>query len=367
MTFPSTGDLWRALAAAEAAHRGQTRKVAPVPYILHPLGVAQKILAYGFPAHPLAVAALLHDTVEHGRLTIEQIRETFGPEVAALVEALSHINDGGGWRERKTAAIEGLRPAPDAVVTLACADKLDNLLSVRDDCRRLGELVWERLGRSRDEQAWYYRSLAAVFEERAVDHEAPAMLFDFVDLVKEVFGEEGGSAGPGRKPSLLNVRIRTLPGMWVAAFHAKGEAPEEDAWRRLKEWAGPRGLLAEPERHPVFGFTNPPPTAGSRAYGYELWIRVDAPEQAAGAGGCKQFPGGLFAVAACRLLGEPDIVTAWRMLWDWTKTSRYPWRSAQELERILNPEAPAGEMAIELYLPVSFTRARGVRDPDRKP
>jgi AraC family transcriptional regulator len=155
---------------------------------------------------------------------------------------------------------------------------------------------------------------------------------------------------------MLQVRIEELPAMWVASVHAVGEAPEEEAWRRLKDWAGPRQMFEDAASHPVFGFNNPPPAPGHPAYGYELWIRVDGPEADDSAVVYKQFEGGLFAVTECRLVGDPDVVSTWRMLWDWTKTGPHRWRAAQELEKVVNPGATIEEMLLELHLPIRTAR-----------
>jgi AraC family transcriptional regulator len=143
--------------------------------------------------------------------------------------------------------------------------------------------------------------------------------------------------------------------MLVASVLAYGEAPEAQAWQSLRLWAIPKGLLNDSDRHPIFGFNNPNPSPDRAGYGYELWIRVDAPEGTEEAVAFREFEGGLFAVTACRLHGDPDIPTTWRMLWDWTQGSRYHWRRAQELEKVLNPNAPEDELVLELYLPVAET------------
>src|ERR1035438_9497838 len=121
------GDMWQALNLSCRCHEGQYRKAVPVPYVIHPLRVANLLLSYRLPEHPLAIAALLHDTVEHGLLTVTEIEREFGPEVRRLVEALPAPDPAAPWRERKAAAIDQLRTVADDVLTLACADKLDNL------------------------------------------------------------------------------------------------------------------------------------------------------------------------------------------------------------------------------------------------
>jgi AraC family transcriptional regulator len=150
----------------------------------------------------------------------------------------------------------------------------------------------------------------------------------------------------------LNVRIESLPSMWVASVVAVGESPEAEAWRRLREWAVHRGLWSDFDKHPIFGFNNPSPPPGRKEYGYELWIRVEKPEAEDDSVAFKQFEGGLFAVTPCRLHGSPDVPTAWRSLWNWAQSGPYRWRRSQELEKVLNPDAEEDELVLELYLPV---------------
>lgn len=140
--------------------------------------------------------------------------------------------------------------------------------------------------------------------------------------------------------------------MWVASVLASGDTPEAEAWRRLREWAAPEGLLNDPGRHPIFGFDNPAPSPARKGHGYELWIRVDGPDAGEDAVTFKEFEGGLFAVTACKLLGDPDIGTTWRMLWDWAQSGPNRWRRAQELEKVLNPNAAEADLVLELYLPI---------------
>lgn len=150
----------------------------------------------------------------------------------------------------------------------------------------------------------------------------------------------------------MAVRLEELPTMRVASVRAAGEAPEAEAWRRLRDWAGPKGLLEDIDLHPIFGFNDPNPAPGQREYGYELWIRVDESEASGRDVEYKEFEGGLFAVTTCKLFGEPDVRAKWRMLFDWARKAPYRWRKAQELERVVNPDEPESDLVLELYLPV---------------
>jgi (p)ppGpp synthase/HD superfamily hydrolase len=80
---------------AAEAHRGQTRKGTPVPYLAHLLGVSSIVFDVG-GTEDEAIAGLLHDAVEDqgGRARLEEIRTQFGDRVAAIVEGLLRLGDG---------------------------------------------------------------------------------------------------------------------------------------------------------------------------------------------------------------------------------------------------------------------------------
>ncbi|GAA1625340.1 GTP pyrophosphokinase [Brevibacterium sanguinis] len=80
----------RAYTVAEEAHRGQTRKSGD-PYITHPVAVATILAEIGMLPVTLA-AALLHDTVEDTDYSLEQLTESFGPEVAAMVDGVTKLD-----------------------------------------------------------------------------------------------------------------------------------------------------------------------------------------------------------------------------------------------------------------------------------
>ncbi len=150
----------------------------------------------------------------------------------------------------------------------------------------------------------------------------------------------------------LDVRIVRLPPMLVACFRALSESPENEAWNKLRMWADPRGLLDDPERHPVYGFNNPAPAPEIREYGYEFWIAID-PEVSLEEGNViKNFPGGLYAVTTCARLNR--IGETWKALWDWVHSpeSGLTWRRAHELEKPHDPRVSESELVIDLYLPI---------------
>jgi GTP diphosphokinase / guanosine-3',5'-bis(diphosphate) 3'-diphosphatase len=72
-------------------HSGQTR-VSGEPYFTHCVAVAQILADLKVPAIVIT-AALLHDTVEDTDVTIEEIKERFGEEVASLVDGVTKLSN----------------------------------------------------------------------------------------------------------------------------------------------------------------------------------------------------------------------------------------------------------------------------------
>lgn len=83
----SQSSLDRAVELATELHKDQRDKGGS-DYIGHPLRVMRSVLSRGYD-HDVAIAAVLHDTVEDTPLTINDVRREFGPRVAATVALLS--------------------------------------------------------------------------------------------------------------------------------------------------------------------------------------------------------------------------------------------------------------------------------------
>jgi DNA gyrase inhibitor GyrI len=152
--------------------------------------------------------------------------------------------------------------------------------------------------------------------------------------------------------SELEVRIERLEPMRMASVRVVSDTPERDAWEKLCEWAEPLGLLKDIEKNPVFGFNNPSPTPDRREYGYEFWIRIDPDIKPEDDIQVIDFPGGLYAVTKCALLGDPNILETWKLLWEWVLVSKYEHRRTHELEKPQNPLSPEEDLILDLYLPI---------------
>jgi GTP pyrophosphokinase len=123
----------RAYDYAATSHEGQVRATGG-PFIEHPAAVALLIAQLGMDP-PSIAAALLHDVPEDTARTNEDIRRSFGDEVARLVEGVTKLSRVGGQRtasaEQRQA--EDLRKmflamATDLrVVVIKLCDRLHNM------------------------------------------------------------------------------------------------------------------------------------------------------------------------------------------------------------------------------------------------
>jgi (p)ppGpp synthase/HD superfamily hydrolase len=114
---------------ALAAHAGQKRKITGEDYYQHPKRVSEILHAHDHTDTVVIIAALLHDTVEDTHITIEQIEQYFGDDVATLVGWLTKTEwpDGSASRATKKAfEVDRLKDAPPIVKTIKLADRLDN-------------------------------------------------------------------------------------------------------------------------------------------------------------------------------------------------------------------------------------------------
>ena len=76
---------------AERAHGKQMRS-SGIPYISHPMAVANMVADMGLDARAIS-AALLHDVIEDTGVSQEDIKKDFGEEIAHLVEGLTKLRD----------------------------------------------------------------------------------------------------------------------------------------------------------------------------------------------------------------------------------------------------------------------------------
>lgn len=133
LKFPSNALPGKADRFAEAAHAaiGQLRKYTGEPYIVHPRAVAALVHTVTHDEVTLA-AAFLHDTVEDTSVTLAQIAQELGADVALLVENLADVSrpEDGNRQLRKTIDRQHAAQADPRAKTIKLADLIDNTQSI---------------------------------------------------------------------------------------------------------------------------------------------------------------------------------------------------------------------------------------------
>ena len=143
----------RAFLYALKVHDGQKRKDGK-PYIVHPFAVAN-ILTENGAEKDLVCAGLLHDVIEDGGVTAEELQKEFGRKVVRLI--LFDTEDKTlSWERRKSALLAALKDCGRNCAMLVCADKLANLQDISEALLEKGDQVWKHFKAGREKQAWLY-------------------------------------------------------------------------------------------------------------------------------------------------------------------------------------------------------------------
>ncbi len=169
------------------AHSGQIRKLSKNPYILHPLE-AMTICATLTTDEDVLCASVLHDVVEDGNRSLEEVKDKFGTRVAELVSTETEnkrreLPPDLTWRLRKEETLAMLNDSQDIGVKIMwMGDKLSNVRSFYDAYLKQGDEFWNVFHqKDKKEQAWYYReiykALKPHFENTLVFKEFEQILF----------------------------------------------------------------------------------------------------------------------------------------------------------------------------------------------
>ncbi len=123
-------DIYSATLYSADAHKGQKRKSGE-DYIFHPIAVA-KILAEMRMDSRTIIAAILHDVVEDTDVSLKQLGDKFGEDVAILVDGVSKVNaleletrehaEAASFRKMIMAMAKDIR-----VIIIKLADRLHNM------------------------------------------------------------------------------------------------------------------------------------------------------------------------------------------------------------------------------------------------
>ena len=122
---------------AKKAHEGQERKSGD-PYFIHPFETARQVAEWGLDAHVIS-AAILHDTAEDTKHTLEEVRKEFGEEIACLVDGVTKLGrfkyreEGKRWKKEANEIPINFRKLVLAVsddirvIFIKLADRLHNM------------------------------------------------------------------------------------------------------------------------------------------------------------------------------------------------------------------------------------------------
>jgi GTP diphosphokinase / guanosine-3',5'-bis(diphosphate) 3'-diphosphatase len=115
-------------------HHAAQRRKSGEDFIVHPVGVARICASMQLDTETLC-AALLHDTVEDTGASLDEVRERFGDEIAAIVDGVTKLT-GINFSSHDEAQVENYRKMVMAmaddprVILIKLADRLHNMRTI---------------------------------------------------------------------------------------------------------------------------------------------------------------------------------------------------------------------------------------------
>ena len=186
----------QAYSLAESAHRAQRRATDGRPFLAHVTEVASFLHEAGFDDELIA-AGLLHDAVERGTLTEEQLRGEMSETVSTLVLTLSEDPTIEDFDERKAALRDQVAAAGGRALTVFAADKLSDILGLRRGIETFGESVNERIRAQHFftlNVRHYRESVELIESKRPGSAFSPALRVQLERLAGEISSEAGRAA-----------------------------------------------------------------------------------------------------------------------------------------------------------------------------
>ena len=179
-----------ALEYALRAHEGQFRKGSGIPYITHPVAVSAILAQYGYD-EDIVIAALLHDVLEDAEVSEVELEKRFGGRVASIVRGVTEEKtDENGipreWEIRKEEGLRHLGVAQEQVVALKAADALHNVECLIRDLRIVGDDIWTRFKRGKEQQLDYYMRLSRLIRDRLGEAPLALELCEAVDKLEKL-------------------------------------------------------------------------------------------------------------------------------------------------------------------------------------
>jgi (p)ppGpp synthase/HD superfamily hydrolase len=156
--------IFRAIKYVAEVHEGHYRKGSKIPYIYHLTNVMKILHDYGCDQEVI-IAGILHDAIEDTPATYEEIKRKFGRRVSDLVMSVTENDKSLAWQVRKQEKIDYLRNCNEIdVFMITAADKFDNLRSICNDIKKIGNKIWDRFNAPHDKKLWYYDEMLKILE-----------------------------------------------------------------------------------------------------------------------------------------------------------------------------------------------------------
>ncbi len=223
---------------AESCHAGQMRKSGQ-PYLVHPLRVARMLAGLGLDT-PSVVAGILHDTVEDSELTVFELTERFGREIALLVDGVTKLgkvpylsrreNQAVSFRKLLVAMSRDIR-----VLLVKLCDRVDNM-------RTLDAMPANNQRRIAQETADIYAPLARLLGIDWIRRELADLSFRYLEPVaaKEIRTEM--VAMLTEDPTHIDRGLELLRESFIGTAVASAAGEVAPRWR--EELFGPVELRA---------------------------------------------------------------------------------------------------------------------------
>ncbi len=226
-SHPDEGLVTRAFEAAQRAHATQRRKSGE-PYLVHPVRVAHSIAQLGLDS-PSVAAGLLHDSVEDSEITVFELTEQFGREVATIVDGVTKLGK-VPYLSRATQQAESFRKMLLAmsrdirVLIVKLLDRLDNM-------RTLEHMASEKQERISRETMQIYAPLANRLGLEGVRRELQDLSFRYLEPVSfEAVRRDIADVlarHPGQPDDALSALQEAFAGGAPRTGRAEGETEEE--------------------------------------------------------------------------------------------------------------------------------------------
>ena len=177
---------------AAAAHGSQRRPTDGRLFLEHVVEVAELLHDAGFDDE-LVVVGLLHDAVERGTLSEEELRDRMGASIASLVLTLSEDSRIRSFDQRKAGLRHQVESAGGLAVTVYAADKLSDIRGLRRGIETLDDGIEERMGTSVAGMAAHYRESVEMIEAVKIGSVfLPALRVELERLEADVLRESNG-------------------------------------------------------------------------------------------------------------------------------------------------------------------------------